>query len=75
MRPIAEDDDSVPIDLYANQSMIFSNLEEISDFSSQIFLPELQESMNSASMTASVFKSRVSPATLVTIEVFILSAP
>ena len=59
MRPIAEEEDSVPAELYANQKLIFSNLEEISDFNSQIFLHELQESMSSPSLMATTFKSRV----------------
>ena len=59
MRPIAEEEDSVPAELYANQKLVFSNLEEISDFNSQIFLNELQESMSSPSLMATTFKSRV----------------
>ena len=60
MRPIVNAGDSVPTELYANQSLIFSNLEEIIDFNSKIFLPELCDSKDSPSLIATAFKNQVS---------------
>lgn len=59
MRPIAEAGDSVPTDLYANQSLIFSNLQEIYDFNSNVFVHELQESKDSPSLIGAAFKKQV----------------
>jgi len=60
MRPIAEAGDSVSTELYANQTLLFANLEELYEFSSKTFLPELIDSAGSPSLIASAFKNRVS---------------
>ncbi|KAF6020101.1 MCF2L2 [Bugula neritina] len=59
MRPIAEAGDSVSTELYANQTLLFANLEELYEFSSKTFLPELIDSAGSPSLIASAFKNRV----------------
>ncbi|XP_067948297.1 guanine nucleotide exchange factor DBS-like isoform X2 [Watersipora subatra] len=59
MQPIVEAGESVPTELYANQSLIFSNLEEIYQFNSKIFLPELCDSKDSPSLVAAIFKNQM----------------
>lgn len=64
MKPIAEAADNVPTELYTNQSILFSNLEEIYDFNSRIFLHEIKENINSPALIGSTFKTRVSDSDL-----------